>query len=245
VDTVTGNGDGKCQTTESCSPFNNSECKNFDQASCSVGNFCSGGTCWNDSSSVKIENYTLCNNQYTLCYHPSTNPDQALTYCYPGSICPSGDTAPDNSCASSLTTNNVAPDPTSCAGTNSVCEKTGETAAAGYCSNPSSSVGKCVYDFTGTTDTCEGGFLTYQWNATWTGNNQKPASCESGKSVIECPASIQLPFFTFYNVLATIAVLILVYLAIVFAKKKSNKKKASGKASGRKTTKNKSSKKKK
>lgn len=89
---------------------------------------------------------------------------------------------------------------------------------------------------------CDDGFLTISWDGNWipnpgTDQNSTEAqnlitSCETGgQKVIECPAQIQLPFFSFWNILAAILIIAGVYLLLskkgkkrTLAKKGSRKK---------------------
>ncbi len=79
------------------------------------------------------------------------------------------------------------------------------------------------------------GFFTYSWTGDWTGDPEGDAweECTAGGTKSqECPAQIQLPFFNFYNVIITLALIALVYFFLIKEKQ-------------RKTSKNKTSKKRK
>jgi hypothetical protein len=205
------NGNGVCDAGEGCS---SNDCQNGNPVdNCGLnndGSLCQAGACYKANSNPV--NITQCSNGYTLCY----NQPKGLTYCYPNDVCPTGDSAPINSCASANTTNGNNGNPSSCLG-DSVCAKT--NGINGYCASPTASVGKCVYSFINTGDTCADGFLTYKWTATWTGNGNKPANCNNGQSVIECPAQIPLPLFTALNAIIAIAAIILIYVIIVLVKR--------------------------
>ena len=198
---------GICESTDSCG---GSDCNTGNNASCSVQsgvqNLCSNGLCFNNQSAAT--NVTLCGNGYTLCL--STVKD--TTYCYPGGLCPSGDTAAANSCAASLSNTGTCQSGLSCAaGPN----------GGGECSSSSAYQGQCIYTMTNTGANCTNGLLTYKWNVTWTGSpGNVPSSCADGQNVIECPAQVPLPFFTAGNTIAIIVILVLVYVIVAMAKKK-------------------------
>jgi hypothetical protein len=107
-------------------------------------------------------------------------------------------------------------------------------------------IGTCTYN-EDTDDDCLDGYLTYNWTANWNwavenkfysnlgeGFIEEPAKiwrydpnndfadCVNGSNLLSCPASIELSFFSWINVLIIILVIILVYY--FFGKKKSNNK---------------------
>jgi len=116
------------------------------------------------------------------------------------------------------------------------------------------STGKCTLSESGTTDTCEDGFLTYTWTALWEWdpsnvynseaevpgypgttpvlgldgkyhyNSTNYASCRDGTQTIMCPARIELPFFGAAQTLVAIAAIVTIYYFIFLSKKKHNKK---------------------
>ncbi len=91
-----------------------------------------------------------------------------------------------------------------------------------------SKIGQCIYTEQ-TSDTCEDdGFLTFSWTATWTwdpGNinqndpNNIQAKCVDGQKTVECPAQIPLPFFGFYNIIAVLIMVSVVYMIMSTRKK--------------------------
>jgi len=91
-----------------------------------------------------------------------------------------------------------------------------------------SDIGTCSYTES-STDTCDDdGYLTVNLIATWVWSPQNPshsdpqglsANCQSTQEVFQCPAQIPLPFFTFYNLLAALILIALVYWAISMRKK--------------------------
>ncbi|MDP3917443.1 MAG: hypothetical protein Q8Q42_04125 [Nanoarchaeota archaeon] len=98
-----------------------------------------------------------------------------------------------------------------------------------------SDIGTCYY-VESSTDTCEDdGYLTVDLIATWiwdsscdsacqTQNQPLAASCQSSQEVFQCPAQIPLPFFTFYNLLAALVLIAIVYWAISMRKRKRRRK---------------------
>ena len=81
-----------------------------------------------------------------------------------------------------------------------------------------------------TTDDCSDGFLSFSWDGSWLGSLIEPqkTQCEAGGSTVNpCPAQIQLPFFSIYNIVAIIVLTILIYFII-------SKRKKSGKVSKKK-----------
>lgn len=93
-----------------------------------------------------------------------------------------------------------------------------------------SDIGTCYYT-ENTTDTCEDdGYLTVDLIATWvwdsecnascqTENQGIAASCQSTTEVFQCPAQIPLPLFGFYNLLAALVLIAVIYWAISLRKK--------------------------
>jgi len=118
-------------------------------------------------------------------------------------------------------------------------------------------IGFCNYIENIGADTCDDdGFLSYSYSAiwNWTENNvyssdkssevnyvlgldgryhydpdRKSALCVPGSRTIQCPAQIQLSFFTWANLVAAIVLVIIVYIILSNRKKKINKKKATKK----------------
>lgn len=103
-------------------------------------------------------------------------------------------------------------------------------------------LGSCLLRET-TSDDCEDGFLTYSWKGDWTwilgGEitrqdllDKRDACVDGGNNIIPCPAQIKLPFFTSYNLVIAIALIVLIYFILL----RKTKKKAvqNSKASSRK-----------
>jgi len=56
-------------------------------------------------------------------------------------------------------------------------------------------------------------------------NNKKSLCEDSGVTVVECPAQIELPFFGTWGIVVTIALIILIYVALSLKKHKPKKRK--------------------
>ncbi len=95
---------------------------------------------------------------------------------------------------------------------------------AGTCSSQwTNGLGTCQYSES-TEDDCSDGFMAYIYNAIWsvTGTEDESVGCTGGENVIPCPAKVQLSFFNTYNIMAVIAILVLIYI-IINSKKNSKK----------------------
>lgn len=79
--------------------------------------------------------------------------------------------------------------------------------------------GKCKYAEE-TDDDCEDGFLTYSWTVTWETESEAPQPdwCVNGGGRIPCPAQLQLPFFGFYNIIAVLLLITLIYVVLILRK---------------------------
>ncbi len=94
-----------------------------------------------------------------------------------------------------------------------------------------SDIGTCQYT-ENTADTCEDdGYLTVDLTARWIwdpecdntcrADNQEAASkCQSTTEIFQCPAQIPLPFFGFYNALASIVLIAVIYWRIGLREKR-------------------------
>ncbi len=78
------------------------------------------------------------------------------------------------------------------------------------------SVGRCIYHYEDTGDTCDDdGFLDVTYTTTWESSegDPRPSSCPvSGGESYECPAQIPLPFFNMINFIIAGLLIALVYL---------------------------------
>ncbi|MCW8965450.1 MAG: hypothetical protein OQK82_01995 [Candidatus Pacearchaeota archaeon] len=111
-------------------------------------------------------------------------------------------------------------------------------------------IGSCQYVSLGEDD-CSDGFLTLKWNGVWDwgANNGFPTTdndfsddpldyvndsgnyfydplrmsenCNSGNSVIACPAEVELPFFGFFGFMSACVLIALIYLSLIFKNTKA------------------------
>lgn len=99
-------------------------------------------------------------------------------------------------------------------------------------------LGSCLLKET-TNDNCDNGFLTYSWKGNWTwileGTHTEDQIAEEkkctdgGNNIIPCPAQIKLPFFTSYNLLIAIALIVLIYFILLRRTKKKVARSLKGK----------------
>lgn len=117
--------------------------------------------------------------------------------------------------------------------------------------NYPSEVGLCA-SYANTGDTCdEDGFLTYSWRSDWSWGIDNPSdpsmsgdplyirdengewhydpekrslACVDGSNAIPCPPSVQLPFFTWINLIIAVIVFLIIYSALDSVKKTKKKK---------------------
>ncbi|MDP3991966.1 MAG: hypothetical protein Q8P79_00455 [Nanoarchaeota archaeon] len=93
-----------------------------------------------------------------------------------------------------------------------------------------SDIGTCYYQ-ENTADTCDDdGYLTVDLTARWVWSNgtvilDDYLECKDTAEVFQCPAQIPLPFFGFYNLLAALVLIALIYWAISMRKRKGKRKK--------------------
>ncbi|MFA5071697.1 MAG: hypothetical protein WC511_05055 [Candidatus Pacearchaeota archaeon] len=216
-------GDGVCESGEGCL---SADCDNGDQGSC-----VSGATCLNDmcfSSTLPIVNPT-CEYGYTLCHKPGSS----RNYCYPGSTCMSGENPISNN-------NGTCESQEGCSSTD--C-KDGEldTCTPGlYCLSDECStvenpiilqlLGNCQIQQT-IEKGCEEepvGYKIITWTGNWTGDSTGTSyqrCIAGGRTTIPCAAQVQLPFFDYFELVATLVVLAIIYLALLYKKKHHHKKK--------------------
>ncbi|MCH8945472.1 MAG: hypothetical protein IIA85_00945 [Nanoarchaeota archaeon] len=80
---------------------------------------------------------------------------------------------------------------------------------------------------------CDDGFLVIEWTGQWIWNEEEnpghldpkglASLCTTGGTrVIECPAQIKLPFFGFYNIIATIFLITIIYFILIRKSKKED-----------------------
>jgi len=103
-----------------------------------------------------------------------------------------------------------------------ICQGVSELFTFNPTTGVKSILGKCIISATKKSGSCaQGGTISYGWTAIWTGTSDtKPASCIDGQTVLQCPAQIQLPFFGFYNFLATGLLIALIYAMLILRNKK-------------------------
>ncbi|MBI1972493.1 DUF4215 domain-containing protein, partial [Candidatus Woesearchaeota archaeon] len=118
--------------------------------------------------------------------------------------------------------------------TSSSCGPSFTVTTTNVTTNQTSNIGTCYYTES-TSDTCDDdGFLTVDLNAVWVwdpacdascqANNQASATaCQSTTEAFQCPAQIPLPFFGFYNLLAALVLIAVIYLAINLRKRKGKR----------------------
>ncbi|MBI2044100.1 hypothetical protein HYT24_01930 [Candidatus Pacearchaeota archaeon] len=88
---------------------------------------------------------------------------------------------------------------------------------------------------------CNDGFLTISWTGSWSWSNTNPthqdpkgleAKCNAGGTkTLECPAQVQLPFFTMTNIIAAILIIAGIYLILSMKHKPKRKKRSRKKRS--------------
>ena len=220
------NFDGTCDNTDSCS---STDCKDGNQASCAVGSTCSGGKC-----SGTAPTNVNCSYGFTLCQSSST------PFCFPGNTCPSGNNVTGNSngkceagegCSLPLDCKDGSQD--SCAdGTYCVSGKCGSIEnpvtvnTFGYCKVTQNLIKDC--------NVAPVGYKSFTMAGTWVGD----ASTKTGQAYqdcinlasqpaknIPCPAQVQLPFFSYYEIGIALIVIALIYVFFFKSKFKKRKKK--------------------
>jgi hypothetical protein len=211
-------GDSVCELSEGCS---SPDCSDGDTDSCVSGATCSSGMCY--SATATATNVT-CNYGFTLCRTSGTN------YCYPGNECPVGQepiSDGDTICElgeGCLSEDCVEGGQDSC--TNGLYCVTGECSSVEAPINLIQGLGGCKISQTVEKNCNEEpvGYKTIQWTGTWTGNGTTGDSytrcVTGGRSTIPCPAQVQLPFFTYVQIIIAVVVIALIYVSIVLKKKK-------------------------
>ena len=179
---------------------------------CDDRNTANGDGC---SSTCQIESGWTCTGEPSVCVNQclsivrcsdyttqaSCNPDA----CNVAPTCPAGFTNPR------------------CLWDNSLCRDACDLIGTGNVST-----GTCLYTSQPTNDTCDDGFLSFSWTATWryaNGTIGSNPNCQPGSRTVECPAQVALPFFSFYNILAAILVIAAIYWAMHLRKTRKGKKK--------------------
>jgi len=175
--------------------------------------YCSNGACYNNPVTT-----AGCSGGYTSCVY------NGFSACYPGSTCPEGSTPLGNanitcdsttSCAAPACLNDpTQPGPKGNCGGDAYCK-------VGSCYSSTNYIGRCVLTISHSGDCSSGGFIDLNVTANWTGDPTSiPPDCKDTIRRVECPAQIPLPFFNTYNLIATAAVLVLIYVAVIILRKK-------------------------
>jgi hypothetical protein len=211
--------DGVCEVDESCA---SGDCKDGDQASCAPGTKCQGGKCY--SETLPVETPT-CNYGFTLCREPVSG----INYCYPGASCLEGnEPLSNNNSRCDFGEGCLSADCND--GDQDTCSN--ETyCSLGKCASVQAPIdlgvlGGCKISQT-IEKTCEeepAGYKILKWTGVWTGDidpsNPAYQKCiTGGSSTVPCPAQVQLPFFDYYEIAITVAVIILIYVSLIFRRK--------------------------
>ncbi len=221
--------DGLCEVDDSCA---SADCKDGDQASCASGTKCQSGMCYSATLPV---NSPLCNYGFTLCREPISG----VNYCYPGTSCLTGN-------------NPVQDDDKECEvgegcllSADSDCKDGDQDSCSNetYCSSGKCSSVQPIIDL-GVLGGCKitqiiekncdeepVGYKILKWTGVWTGDEASKTGAAyqrcitGGSSTVPCPAQVQLPFFDYYEIAITIAVIALVYISLIFKRKLRRRKK--------------------
>jgi hypothetical protein len=104
----------------------------------------------------------------------------------------------------------------------SVCESKFDKLEVGCIEDDIIVIGECTFTTTQKEGDCEtDDFVTYTWDATWSGTNAtRPLECAPGSQRFSCEAMTKLPFFTFTNLLIAILLIVVVYFFLVRKKRK-------------------------
>ncbi len=222
------NNNGICDTGEGCS---SSDCSaGGGQDSCVTGSTCSGGMC---SGTPPVSSSINCSYGYTLCQIAGIN------YCYPGSVCPSGQVPvsdSDGKCElgeGCLSADCKDGDQDSCvSGTYCMLGKCASIEDPLDLGLPTSTGGcKMTQTVEKNCDVPPEGYKIISWTGEWTGSGGNPSNpayqkcVEGGRTSVPCPAQIQLSFFNIYNFLIALAVIAVVYVFLVSRKKGKRRKK--------------------
>ncbi len=219
----TSNGNSVCDAGEGCS----SDCEGK-QDSCVTGATCVGGKCSGTTVPTNVE--VKCKYGFTLCQSSGTN------YCYPGSSCPNGQKPTDNH-------NGKCEAGEGCLSPYDCKDGSQDSCVSGtYCS-----LGKCgsiqdptILGLGGCKITqvidkdCNVepvGYKIIKWNGEWVGDASTRTGAAydrciaGGSTTIPCPAQVQLPFFDYYELIITVAIIALIYVSLIFRRKFKRKKK--------------------
>jgi hypothetical protein len=177
---------------------------------------------------IPIENGGGCNYGTTLCKNSSGN------YCNLGSTCPSGESPTSN--------NNGTCDfgegclSADCKGGDQDTCKQGFYCISTECSTVESPLilsllGSCkvTQDIEKSCEEEPVGYKIITWTGVWTGSSTGSAAYQrciaGGRTTVPCAAQVQLPFFDYIELIATLVVLAIIYTALLYKKKHHHKKK--------------------
>ncbi|MCK4647506.1 hypothetical protein KAT24_01085 [Candidatus Pacearchaeota archaeon] len=214
-------GDGTCDDSETCDTC---------PSDCGVClDVCPDGTCGESEDCASCEaDCGVCGDDTGVCGDGVCSADETCDTCPSDcgvclDVCPDGICGEGEDCASCEA---------DCGACPSVCGD-GWCDASEDCSTCELDCGACATSGGGNcaitttvTNTCEEepvGLFTYSWTGVWTGSpGTAKDECEAGGEpvTIECPAQVQLPFFDFYNVIITLVLIGLVYVSLIFRRKK-------------------------
>jgi len=80
--------------------------------------------------------------------------------------------------------------------------------------------GTCIYSVSGSTE-CSGGYRHISWSARWTGSeSSRPVNCVDGSKTIACVAGALLGFFSLFNFILSVSLIIVFYIFITKRKKR-------------------------
>jgi hypothetical protein len=176
---------------------------------------------------IPRENGGGCNYGATLCKNATGN------YCKLGSTCPTGESpASNNNGSCDWTEGCLSADCKE--GEVDTC-KTGLYCLEDECSTVESPIilellGNCQIEQT-IEKGCEEepvGYKVITWTGVWTGETSGSSyerCVAGGRTTIPCAAQVQLPFFDYIELVATLVVLAIIYVALLYKKKHHHKKK--------------------
>jgi hypothetical protein len=215
-------GDTICEVGEGCL---SADCDDNDQDTCIEDAYCLSEACY--SPTLPIVDPT-CEYGYTLCHKSGSS----RNYCYPGSICPTGEN-PISDIDGICEVGEGCSSPDCKDGEQDTCSD-GLYCLSDKCYNVESPIitqllGNCQVQQTIEKD-CEEepvGYKIITWTGTWTGNQTGTAYNEciaGGRTTIPCAAQVQLPFFDYLELVVALVVLAIIYSALLYKKKHHGKK---------------------
>jgi hypothetical protein len=217
-------GDEDCESGNKCIA---GECFNPGDSCtgvlCPSPSVCIAGICINDNGSIIDDGcgygYTLCNNA-------------GFFFCYPGNKCPSGQTPGNGNGECEFGFDGcTSPD---CEDSDLDTCAQGLYCVDGECSSVLSPVTlnltncKITQTITKDCNTEPVGYKTIIWKGTWTGTSTTGVAylrcITGGTDNVPCPAEIQLPFFDYMEMIASLIVIAVIYVSFVLKGKFRRKK---------------------